>query len=38
MFDLSARAQEIRERLLAFMREAVEPGERGPVAGEWRVS
>ncbi len=28
MFDLSARAQEIRERLLAFMREVVEPGER----------
>ncbi|GMU42555.1 MAG: acyl-CoA dehydrogenase [Xanthomonadales bacterium PRO6] len=28
MYDLSARAQEIRERLLAFMREVVEPGER----------
>lgn len=28
MFDLSARAQEIRERLMVFMREVVEPGER----------
>ncbi len=28
MFDLSARAQEIRERLIAFMHEVVEPGER----------
>ena len=27
MFDLSARAQEIRERLMAFMREVVAPGE-----------
>ena len=28
MFDLSARAREIHERLLGFMREIVEPGER----------
>ncbi len=28
MFDLTARAQEIRERLIVFMREVVEPGER----------
>lgn len=28
MFELSARAQEIRERLIEFMRDVVEPGER----------
>lgn len=28
MFDLSARAREIRERLLAFMRDVIEPGEK----------